>query len=118
MSDQLPILQGAEFWVQFVCTDSTNASTDFTGYTATAQLRRYEDRSSALLATFEVGLREDDGSVSPALDDSGQIWLHLDSDVTSDIVHNGYGDVKLVGPGGEVQTFIEFQTTIDPAVTA
>lgn len=102
----LVIKAGRSFSVVFEAQNDDGTAVDLTGYTATAELRKYA--GGALLGTFTVSVN------GPA----GEVKLSMTASQTQALTSGGVYDVKLIDPSGQAIDFIEGKVVLKAEVTA
>ena len=98
--------QGATFNTSLNLTDDAGDPLDLTGYTASAQIRKWY--SSLTAVNFDVSIP------SPT---NGTIYLNLDAPVTANLVAGRYVYDVVVVAGTTVTRVVEGILTVTPEVT-
>ena len=101
----LVVDQGTSFYTSFTVNDDGGTPIDFTGYTASAQMRKYYSSSNS--TTFTV-----------TANSMGGVTLSLSSNVTANLVAGRYVyDVEMVAPANTTSRIVEGIITVTPQVT-
>ena len=107
----LVIKQGARFAFEVSVFNENGTPFDLTGFTGRAELRRLQDRSSALLGTFVVTIQ------APAT--AGKVLVDMGATVTRVIAFPGFFDVEVeeAADSENVIRIAQGQTFLDQEVT-
>jgi len=101
----LVVDQGTSFFTSFTVNDDGGSPIDFTGYTGTAQMRKYYTSSNSISFTVNAN-------------NTGGVTLSLSSNATANLVAGRYVyDVEMVAPANTTSRIVEGIVTVTPQVT-
>jgi len=107
MAQKLNIVvdQGTSFFTSFTVNDDGGTPINFTGYTATAQMRKYYTSSNSVSFTVTAN-------------SAGGVALSLTANATANLVAGRYVyDVEMVAPANTTSRIVEGIVTVTPQVT-